>query len=164
MHHDLDIKPVPEKVLYVNDPTMGTIAEPYLKIDEYEMAKTGKKQAESGVLPDDNVRIYVPMDLNGSIIMQELSTLYAILGSPDYKNELNLAVLTDKIIKKLEIYDQIWVSRDVGNTVQMENGIRHSKQGIVIAQEILEFLEENEGCAEKFPYETIDHLREEWNL
>ena len=164
MHHDLDIKPIPEKVLYVNDPTMGTIAEPYLKIDEYEMAKTGKKQAEGGVLPDDNVRIYVPVDLNSSIIMRELSTLYSMLGSPDYENEFNLAVLTDKIIQKLEIYDQVWAARDAGNTVQMENGIRHSKQGIALAQEIIEFLEEDEGCAETFPYETIDRLREEWNL
>ena len=46
----------------------------------------------------------------------------------------------------------------------MENGIRHSKQGIALVQEIIEFLEEDEGCAETFPYETIDRLREEWNL
>lgn len=48
MHHDLDIRPVPEKVLYVNDPIMGTIAEPYDTIDDYELAKTGKTKAEGG--------------------------------------------------------------------------------------------------------------------
>ena len=113
MHHDLDIKPIPEKVLYVNDLTMGTIAEPYSTIREYEIAKTGKKQAEGGILPDDNVRIYVPMDINHSIIMQELRILYAMLGSPDDKNETNIATLTDKVIQKLEIYDQVWAVRDI---------------------------------------------------
>ena len=165
LHHDLDITPIPDKVLYVNDPIMGTIAEPYGTINDYEMAKTGKTQADGGILPDDNVRIYVPMDLNGFIIMQELYMLHGILGSPDDDNELNYAVLTDKIIQKLEIYDQIWAARDVKNTVRMEDsGVLHSKRGIDLAQEIIDFLEEDEGCAETFPYETIDRLREEWDL
>ena len=165
MHHDLDITPIPEKVLYVNDPIMGTIAEPYNTIDDYEMAKTGKTKAEGGVLPDDNIRIYVPMDLNGSIIMRELHMLYGILGSPDEGNELDFDVLTDKIIEKLEIYDQVWVARDAKNAVCMENsGLLHSKRGIALAQKIIDFLEEDEGCAETFPYETIDRLREEWDL
>ena len=115
-------------------------------------------------ITNENIILDVPMDLNSSVIMRELSTLYGMLGSPDYENEFNLAVLTDKIIQKLEIYDQVWVARDAGNTVQMENGIRHSKQGIALAQEIIEFLEEDEGCAETFPYETIERLSEEWNL
>ncbi len=165
MHHDLDIRPVPEKVLYVNDPIMGTIAEPYDTIDDYEMAKTGKTETEGGVLPDDNIRIYVPMDLNGSIIMRELHMLYGILGSPDDYNEVDFAVLTDKVIQKLEIYDQVWVARDVKNTVRMEKtGLLHSKRGIALAQEIIDFLEEDEGCAVIFPYETIDRLKEEWEL
>ena len=171
MHHDLEIKPIPENVLYVNDPFMGTIAEPYEKINEHEMAKTGKTKEEGGILPDDNVRIYVPLDLNRSQIMQELCLLYGMLGSPGYSNEVNLAILTEKVIQKLEIYDQVWVARDAENAVQMKNGIYHSKQGIALAQEIIdfmeedaEFLEEDEAQADTSPYEIIDRLKDEWGL
>lgn len=91
--------------------------------------------------------------------------LHGMLGSPDDDNELNYAVLTDKIIQKLEIYDQIWAARDVKNTVRMENsGVLHSKRGVDLAQEIIDFLEEDEGCAVIFPYETIERLKEEWEL
>lgn len=37
-----------------------------------EKAVTGKKKSEGGILPDDNVRIYVPMDLNADGIMRQL--------------------------------------------------------------------------------------------
>lgn len=40
--------------------------------DEMEKAVTGKKKYEGGILPDDNVRIYVPMDLNADGIMRQL--------------------------------------------------------------------------------------------
>ena len=87
-----------------------------------------------------------------------------MLGSPDDKNETNIATLTDKVIQKLEIYDQVWAVRDIGNAIQTESGIRHSKQGMSLVKEIVEFLEEDEGCADYFPYELIERLKEEWNL
>ena len=42
---------------------------PYETKDTMEKAVTGKCVRDSGILPDDNVRIYVPMDLNADIIM-----------------------------------------------------------------------------------------------
>ena len=54
MHHKLDIHPIPE---------------------EMQKAVTGKKKSEGGILPDDNVRIYVPMDLNADGIMRQIYAL-----------------------------------------------------------------------------------------
>ena len=66
MHHKLDIHPIPEEVLYVNDLLLAGKV-PYETKDDMEKAVTGKKKSEGGILPDDNVRIYVPMDLNAEL-------------------------------------------------------------------------------------------------
>ena len=58
MHHKLDINPIPEDVLYVNELSLAGKV-PYETKDMTEKAITGKKVAEGGILPDDNVRIYV---------------------------------------------------------------------------------------------------------
>lgn len=58
-------------MLYVNDPSLA-VKVPYETEDEMEKAVTGKKKSEGGILPDDNVTIYVPMDLNVDGIMRQL--------------------------------------------------------------------------------------------
>ena len=55
MHHRLDIHPIPEKVLYVNDLSLVGIV-PYETIKDIEKAVTGRKKSEGGILPDDNGR------------------------------------------------------------------------------------------------------------
>ena len=74
MHHKLDIHPIPEEMLYVNDPSLA-VKVPYETENEMEKAVTGTKKSEGGILPDDNVRIYVPMDLNAEGIMWRLYAL-----------------------------------------------------------------------------------------
>ena len=86
MHHKLDIHPIPEEVLYVNDLLLAGKV-PYETKDDMEKAVTGKKKSEGGILPDDNVRIYVPMDLNAEGIMWRLYALYGSLGYPTESNE-----------------------------------------------------------------------------
>lgn len=48
MHHDLDIHPIPEKVLYINDLTIADTAPYYETIKQYEKALTGETQAKGG--------------------------------------------------------------------------------------------------------------------
>ena len=91
MHHKLDIHPIPEEVLYVNDLLLAGKV-PYETKDDMEKAVTGKKKSEGGILPDDNVRIYVPMDLNAEDIMWRLYALYGREGID----------LAGKIVKYLE--------------------------------------------------------------
>ena len=140
MHHNLDIHPIPEEVLYINE--MDFLEPNYYELKEQiKKAASGKTIAQGGILPDDNVRIYVPMDLNADKIMWRLY----------------------RIVAQLEIYDQVWVARDAAHTVQKsEGGVYHSQKGIELAKKIIEYLEENEGCAECFPYEIIDKLKDEF--
>lgn len=163
-HHNIDIKRIPEETIYINDLSIASIIEPYNTIIDYEKVLTAKIQSEGGVLTDDNIRVCVPMDLNSKIIMQELRGLYDMFGSPDDENELYFSALTDKVMTKLEIYDQLWVDRDMTNTIRDSSGTLHSKRGIDLAYKIIDFLEKNEGCAETFPFENIKILRKKWNL
>lgn len=85
------------------------------------------------------------------------------LGDPDYRNETEFSTAVGIIVAQLEIYDQVWVARDVSQVIQKsEGGVYHSQKGIELAKKIIEYLEENEGCAEYFPYETIDKLKDEF--
>lgn len=160
MHHKLDIHPIPEEVLYVNDLSLiGALT--YETKDDMQKAVTGKKKSEGGILPDDNVRIYVPMDLNADGIMSRLYALYASLGCPTECNESAYYSCVRKIITQLEIYDQILVVRKVEESIQKANGgERHSRKGIELAGQIVNYLEENEGTAECFPYDEVEELRE----
>ena len=81
MHHKLDIYPIPKDVLYVNELSLAGKV-PYETRDDMKKAATGMIEKEGGMLPDDNVRIYVPMDLNADIIMWQLYSLFGSLGHP----------------------------------------------------------------------------------
>lgn len=76
MHHNLDIYPIPKDVLYVNELSLAGKV-PYETIQDMEEAITGKRVKDGGILPDDNVRIYVPMDLNADTIMWQLYSLFS---------------------------------------------------------------------------------------
>ena len=164
MYHKLDIHPVPEEVLYINELSLAENV-PYETKDTMERAVTGKCVRDSGILPDDNVRIYVPMDLNADIIMWQLYSLFGSLGYPSESNESVYSSAVRKIISQLEIYDQVWSARNVGETVQKEDGgVRHSRQGIELAGKIVKYLEDNDGSAECFPYDEIEELKNEFWL
>ena len=164
MHHKLDIHPIPADVLYVNELSLAGEA-PYETKQDVDKALTGKTRSKGGILPDDNVRIYVPMDLNADIIMWRLYSLQNLLGSPTEKNESAYSSGVSMAISQLEIYDQVWVARKLEDAVQKEDGgVRHSRQGIELAKQMVKYLEENEGNAECFPYDQIEELREEFWL
>ena len=164
MHHKLDTHPIPEKVLYVNELNLVT-SNQYEMLTDYEKALTGKRISEGGILPEDNVRIYVPMDLSAESIMRQLHILYAQLGSPTESNEYQYYSEMRKLVSRLEIYDQVWVVRDSGHAVQKtDGGSLHSQQGIELAKKMVNFLLEDEGCAECFPFEFIKELKIEFWL
>lgn len=68
MHHKLDFHPIPTDVLYVNELSLAGKA-PYETKRDMDKALTGRTKSNGGILPDDNARIYVPMDLNADIIL-----------------------------------------------------------------------------------------------
>ena len=164
MHHKLDIHPIPADVPYVNELSLAENV-PYETKPDMEKAVTGMIEKEGGMLPNDNVRIYVPLDLNSDIIMWQLYSLFGSLGHPSEGNESVYSSAVRKIISQLEIYDQVWSARNVGETVQKEDGgVRHSRKGIELAGKIVKFLEDNDGSAECFPYDEIEELKNEFWL
>lgn len=164
MHYKLDIQPIPKEILYVNELNLVT-STPYERRDEYEKALTGKTSSEGGILPDDNVRVYIPMDLSAESIMRQLHILYGNFGSPTESNEFHYYSEVRQLISQLEIYDQVWVARDSGHAIQKVNGgVFHSERGRRLAKKIVDFLLEDEGCAECFPYNLIEELESEFWL
>lgn len=91
MHHDLDIHPIPEKVLYINDLSIADTAFGYETTKQHQKALTGKIHSDGGILADDNVRIYVPLDLNADQILSRLQQIYQIMGSPNDMNEMEFS-------------------------------------------------------------------------
>lgn len=79
MHHDLDIHPIPEKVLYINDLSIADTAFGYETKKQHQKAITGKIHANGGILADDNVRIYIPLDLNADQILSRLQQIYRVM-------------------------------------------------------------------------------------
>lgn len=80
------------------------------------------------------------------------------MENPDETNELEFSYQIGKIISQLEIYDQVCATRDLGNTVKIEEHL-HSKKGIEPADKTISFLLEDEDCAERFPYDVVDELK-----
>lgn len=130
---------------------------------QHQEALTGKTCTQGGILPDDNVRIYIPLDLNSDKILCRLQQIYRTLGSPDDMNEINFWHEGRKIVEQLEIYDQVWTVRDLENSVKVKDHL-HSKRGIELAGSIIDILLENEGCAERFPYDVINELKSEFGI
>ena len=131
--------------------------------EQHQKALTGRIRTNGGILPDDNVRVYVPLDLNAAQILNRLQQIYQIMESPDDTNELEFSYQVGKIISQLEIYDQVWVARDLGNAVRIGEHL-HSKNGIELAGKIVSILLEDEGCAECFPYDVVDELKKEFGI
>lgn len=163
MNHHLETMPVLEKVFYVNELEIADCSCNYELQEQYDLALTGKKKSEGGILPEDNIRIYVPLDLNTEQILNRLRYIYAVLGDPDEDNEWEFASRVRNIVTQLEIYDQAWFSRDVEQSADV-NGKLHSRKAIGVAQEIVNILMENEGCAECFPYEIVEDLKANFGI
>lgn len=164
MKHKLDYKPIPEDVLYINELDLADTL-PYQTKMDMERAETGKSEREGGILPNDNVRIYVPIDLNSDFIMWRLHAIFVSLDYPTEDNESAYSYAVRRIISQLEIYDQVCVTRNFEESIQKElGGVRHSREGIELAGRIVEYLEDNDGTAECFPWEEIGELRNEFWL
>lgn len=162
MRYRLDNYPVPEDVYYINDVSLIERV-PYETVNEIMMAANGKIISEGGVLPNDNVRIYVPLDLNENGIMYHIYGLFDDLGDPTEENEMAYSVGVGKVINWLEIYDHIWIIKDVENIIQ-KGEVRHSRKGVELAKKIVKYLQEHEGITECFPYEEIERVNRMFGL
>jgi hypothetical protein len=147
-HHDLDIRPIPEdkEPLFIN--------EPWLIDDSIYESMWGKKEPEN---TDDNIRVYVPLDINRQAILRRLERIITQYGEANEENEFSFSAEVDMLISQVEIYDQIWCARHVP-----KQG-KHSAEAIGLVKAFISKLEDiPDGCAELFPFELIDELKEEF--
>ncbi len=105
----------------------------------------------------DNVRIYIPMDLNKEAILRRLDGIIYHYGEVNEENEYQFSVDVAELISQLEIYDQVWHER------HMPDGRAHSIEGIDLAKEFVAKLEQiPDGCSECFPFDVIEELKGEY--
>ena len=147
-HHDLDPYPIPkdETPLFINEPWL---------IDKYLFDYSERiKEPEAA---EDNVRVYVPLDINREAILRRLRLLISQYQEANEDNEMHFSRDVDMLVSQIEIYDQIWYVR------HMPKEGKHSVEAISLVKDFIILLESiPDGCAESFPFETIDELREEY--
>ena len=146
-HHSLDPYPVPQgmKPLYINEPWL---------IDKSLLEYAIHVEPEE---KNDNIRVYIPVDINRDAILRRLERIIAVYGEANEENESEFRVDVDLLISQIEIYDQIWFVRNGPDKGE------HSKEAIEIVREFVKMLEEiPDGCAELFPFETIEELKREY--
>lgn len=146
-HYRLDPYPIPKErtPLYVNEPWLT---------DKTLLEVAPDREPDK---KEDNIRIYVPMDLNRDAILRRLDRVIYQYGEANEGNEMEFSTDVKMIISQMEIYDQIWFVRHMP-----EKG-EHSREGKKLVKEIVERLEEiPDGCAEYFPFEIIERLKKEY--
>ena len=147
-HHTLDVYPIPKdkEPLYINEAWL--IDRSLLEISN---GSTDPEQEQ------DNIRVYIPMDINKNAILRRLDMLIIHYGEANEKNEIDFSIDVDMLVSQIEIYDQIWYAR------HMTVNSNHSREAVDLVKEFIARLEEiPDGCAELFPFELIDTLRKEY--
>ena len=149
MNHLLDPYPIPKDKapLYINAP--------YL-IDKSLSEMIIREEPED---EEDNIRVYLPMDLNRKAIMRRLDRVIYHYGETNEENESEFSLDVRQIISQIEIYDRVWYIR------HMPESGDHSLEGIELVKEFISKLEQiPDGCAECFPFEQIEELKREYGL
>ncbi len=149
-HHDLDVYPIPKEKqpLFINEPWLMDLS----LLNDEELCKAPEPQK-------DNIRVYVPVDLNANAITRRLYHIIDQLGPACEKNEMNYSVTVGQLISQIEIYDQIWYIRNV----PFNGDKKHSTEACVFVKRFIEILEAIEVLdAELFPNNVIDELRTEY--
>lgn len=103
-HHDLDIDPIPKesKPLFINEPWLIDRSLQWIRETGYDPTP----------LPDDdNIRVYLPMDICKSAILRRLADVISLYGHAAEANEMDFSYDVNSLISQIEIYDQVWFVR-----------------------------------------------------
>ena len=148
-HHDLDINPIPKesKPLFINEPWLIDRSLQWIQETGYDPTP----------LPDDdNIRVYLPMDICKSAILRRLADVISRYGPATEANEMDFSYDVNTLISQIEIYDQVWFVR------HCPKHDRHSAEAIELVKEFVVKLEDIQvNDAVFFPYDTINELKKE---
>lgn len=126
-HHNLDVHPIPKEKqpMFINEPWLVDLS---LSNDEV-VSKEPERQK-------DNIRVYVPVDLNADAILRRLHHIIHQFSSASERNEMYYSVAVGQLISQIEIYDQIWYARNVTS-----NGdIKHSAEACALVERFINIL------------------------
>ena len=141
-HHDLDIDPIPKesKPLFINEPWMIDMSLQWIRETGYDLTP----------LPDDdNIRVYLPMDICKSAILRRLADVISLYGHAAEANEMDFSYDVNSLISQIEIYDQVWFVRHCH-----KHG-RHSTEAIDLVKEFVRILEDipiDDAVSSVFPF------------
>jgi len=155
MDHQLDVYPEPrnETPLFINEPWLT---------DKY-LYKWGSKE-RGPEDQEDNIRVYVPLDLNREAILRRLQLVIEHYGESNEGNECGFNTDVDVLVEQIAIYDRIWYIRTMEESDRISNK-QHSAKAISLVKEFVSLLESiPDGCAELFPYEIIERLKQEYEV
>ena len=151
-HHQLDSYPIPrgKTPMFINEPWM---------IDESIVCEMKKDQKREPDQEKDNIRIYVPIDLNEKAILRRLNHIISRYGEANEQNEFDFSRDVYALLSHIEIYDQIWYVRHMPKTED------HSAEATELVRKFVEALEAiPDGCAEMFPFQLIEDLKGAYDL
>ena len=147
MNHTLDPYPIPKdkSPLFINEPWL---------IDSTLFGYEYRVEPDEN---EDNVRVYIPLDLNKEAILRRLDGVIDRYGEANEDNEFDFRSDVDMLIAQIEIYDRIHYVRN------MPDKGDHSAEAVELVKEFVKRLKDiPDGCAECFPFETIDELKAEY--
>ena len=149
-HHELDIEPVAEKVLFVNEPWVLDMTAEFMRREP-----EGEKE---------NVRIYVPLDLNKHAILRRLEAVIARYGKADEFNESSFSEDVNALVYQIKVYNQIWSARRGELQVGPDGkACGQSREAVELVKAFIERLEDiPDGGAECFPFHLIAELRADY--
>lgn len=151
IHHIIDTYPNPREsaTRFINEAWL---------IDS-TIAVTPDKQT-SPETETDNIRIYVPLDLNKKAILRRLDEIIAQYGEATEENEFAFEIDVERLFMQVEIYDQIWYIHHMPKDIQK---IRHSVEAMELVREFVVRLENIQDIdSEYFPFRMIRELKQEY--
>ena len=101
--HELDPYPIPKdkNPLFINEPWI---------IDKSLLEYPVHPELEA---EEDNVRVYIPIDLNRKAILRRIDRIISQFGEANEENESEYTVEVNQILNQVEIYDQVWFARHI---------------------------------------------------
>jgi len=106
---------------------------------------------------DDNIRVYVPLDINRDAILRRADEIINHFGPASENNEMEYESYFGRLLSQVDLYDEYW-------SAQYRSGVdKHSPEAITLVRDIVGKLEEiPDECAESFPGCLINELKGEY--
>ena len=108
--------------------------------------------------PEDNVRVYIPLDINENAILRRLHHIFWKYGDVSEATRLRFAAKWKPWSLKWRYTTRFGLrATGIVETITAEK-LRHS------CKRLCSWLMEHPGCGERFPMDLVEELRREYQL